>query len=57
MTDYTSINELIPHGVAGDLKDAARLAINAGVDMDMQGNAFLKSLEPLVKNRKVSLSI
>jgi beta-glucosidase len=39
VTDYTSINELVPHGVAVDTRDAARLAIYAGVDMDMQGSA------------------
>jgi beta-glucosidase len=53
VTDYTSINELIPHGVAADLSDAARLAINAGVDMDMEGSAYFKHLRELVKSGKV----
>jgi beta-glucosidase len=56
VTDYTSINELIPHGVAENLTDAAALAINAGVDMDMQGSAFLSSLKDLVAQNKVSVS-
>jgi len=55
VTDYTSINELIPHGVAADSADAGRLAINAGVDMDMQGNIYDKFLARLVKQGKVSV--
>lgn len=54
VTDYTSINEMVPHGFAADLKDAARLAINAGVDMDMQGSAYADHLGALVKEGKVS---
>jgi beta-glucosidase len=55
VTDYTAINELIPHGVAADLKEAAGLALNAGVDMDMQGSAFLSSLGELLKEHKVTM--
>jgi len=54
VTDYSSINELIPHGVAADLAEAAKLSANAGVDMDMQGSAFLNCLNNLVKSGDVS---
>jgi beta-glucosidase len=54
VTDYGSINELIPHGVASDPAQAAELSINAGVDMDMQGSAFLNQIAALVKSNKVS---
>lgn len=54
VTDYTSINEMVPHGYAADNKDAARLAVNAGVDMDMQGATFYDYLSALVKEKKVS---
>lgn len=47
VSDYTSINELIPHTVAADSADAARLAINAGLDMDMEGRIYLLHLEDL----------
>ena len=50
VTDYTSINEMIPHGVAADGKEAALLAFQAGVDMDMQGGLFNAHLETLVKS-------
>jgi beta-glucosidase len=54
VTDYTSINELVPHGVAADSAQAGELAINAGVDMDMQGSVYLNHLAKLVKEKKVS---
>lgn len=49
VTDYTSINEMVPHGFAKDEKHAAELAFRAGVDMDMQGGLFSKHLPELVK--------
>ncbi|OPZ32139.1 MAG: Periplasmic beta-glucosidase precursor [Bacteroidetes bacterium ADurb.BinA174] len=54
VSDYTGINELVPHGVAKDEKHAAQLAANAGVDMDMTGATFIKYLEESVKEGKVS---
>ena len=54
VTNYGSINELIPHGVAADTAQAAELSINAGVDMDMQGSAFLDHIAELVKSNKVT---
>ena len=54
VTDWTAINELVFHGVAADLKAAACLAINAGVDMDMVGNTYKDHLAELLKENKVS---
>ncbi len=53
VTDYTSINEMMAHGVVADLKGAAELAALAGVDMDMQGMAYGDYLVQLVKEGKV----
>lgn len=53
VSDYTAINEMVPHGYAKDGKDAARLAMNAGVDMDMMGSVFRLHLEELIKEDKV----
>ncbi|MBF0650718.1 glycoside hydrolase family 3 C-terminal domain-containing protein [Dysgonomonas sp. GY75] len=53
VTDYTSINEIIPHGYAGDEKHSAEIAMNAGVDMDMQGGAYMNHLKTLVEEGKV----
>ena len=54
VTDYTAIEELIPFGVARDTSEAARLSLNAGVDMDMVSEILVGNLEPLVENGKVS---
>ena len=40
VTDYTAINELVPHGFAVDEKHAAELAIKAGIDLDMMSGAY-----------------
>ena len=53
VTDYTSINEMIAHGFAVDEKEAGELAIEAGVDMDMQGAVFYEHLPALVEEGKV----
>ena len=54
VSDWNSIGELIPHGVAKDLKQAAELALNAGLDMDMESNAYTKHLSELLAEGKVS---
>jgi beta-glucosidase len=55
VSDYTSVNELVPHGFARDEKHAAELAINAGLDMDMQGASFLSNLAELVEDGSVGV--
>lgn len=54
VTDYTAINEMVPHGVAADNYEAGLLAINAGVDMDMQGGVYFDHLKQQVEEGKVS---
>jgi beta-glucosidase len=54
VSDYTGVNELVPHGVAKDDKQAAELAVNAGVDMDMTGATYIKYLTESVKEGKAS---
>jgi beta-glucosidase len=53
LSDYNAIGELIPHGFAADLKDAARLSILAGVDMDMMSGAYAQHLAGLVEEGTV----
>lgn len=55
VSDYTAINELVPHGVAKNLFDADVLAFNAGVDMDMMGDGYVKNLKKAVEEGKVSI--
>ena len=48
VTDYTSINEMVHHGYARDDADAGVKAVNAGVDMDLQGEVYFSYLRGLV---------
>jgi beta-glucosidase len=50
VTDYTSINEMVHHGVVADEAEAGLLAVKAGVDMDMQGEVFFKYLKKQVED-------
>jgi len=54
VTDYTSINEMVNHGVVANDKEAGELALNAGVDMDMQGAVYQQFLKQSLKEGKVS---
>lgn len=54
VSDWGSVGELIPHGVANDLATAARKGFLAGVDMDMESNAYLRHLPNAVKAGQVS---
>jgi beta-glucosidase len=54
ISDYNAITELIKHGVAGDLADAARLALKAGMDIDMMGFAYERGL-PIAIEREPEL--
>jgi len=53
VSDYTSVNEMIAHGM-GDLQAVSAMAINAGLDMDMVGEGFLTTLKKSVDEGKVS---
>ena len=48
VTDYTSINEMVNHGIVANEADAGLLAVKAGVDMDMQGEVYFKYLKKQV---------
>jgi len=49
VSDWDSIGELRAHGIAGDLRDAARQAFLAGLDMDMQSDAYGPYLAEMVR--------
>lgn len=53
VSDYTSVNEMIAHGL-GDLQAVSALALKAGLDMDMVGEGFLTTLEKSLEEGKVS---
>ena len=41
VSDYTGIEELIPHGLAANGRDAAREAMTAGIDMEMVSTNYV----------------
>ncbi|WP_216597597.1 beta-glucosidase BglX [Persicobacter sp. CCB-QB2] len=54
VTDYTAINEMVDHGFAEDLKEAAQKSLDAGIDMDMNGAAFIKHVGALIEEGKIT---
>ena len=54
VSDWGSMGEMINHGYAKDLKQAAEFAANAGSDMDMESHGYINHLAELVKEGKVS---
>ena len=57
VSDMWSIREFVTHGVAADKKDAARQALLAGVDMDMDGDAYIDHAAALVRDGAVPISV
>ncbi|MDR6241424.1 beta-glucosidase BglX [Aureibacter tunicatorum] len=57
VTDYTSIYEMTHHGNVADKKEAGEVAMNAGVDMDMQSDIYKNYLLESVKEGKVNESL
>ena len=49
ISDYNAVAELIDHGVAADLVEAAALALNAGIDIDMTSGAYSQGLPEALK--------
>ena len=54
VTDYTGIPEMIDHGM-GDLQTVSALALNAGIEMDMVGEGFLRTLKKSLEEKKVTM--
>jgi beta-glucosidase len=54
VSDYTSVAELVPHGIALGGATAALHAFSAGVDMDMESGLYHQYLAELIKSGKVS---
>ena len=56
VSDYGAIAELVVHGVAADLAEASALALRAGVDIDLMGNAYAQGLPTALKRGLVELA-
>jgi beta-glucosidase len=54
VSDYTSVKELINHGVAANEEEAAAAALNAGVDMEMVSRSYNAFGPQLLKQNKLT---
>ncbi|MFN9803312.1 MAG: glycoside hydrolase family 3 N-terminal domain-containing protein [Bacteroidota bacterium] len=57
VSDWGSVGEMVNHGFAADLADAAKKAILAGCDMDMESRAYSAHLAALVKKKEVDIKL
>jgi beta-glucosidase len=44
VSDYAAVAELVTHGIADDVAAAAALALRAGIDIDLNGEAYTRGL-------------
>src|SRR5215207_3287949 len=56
VSDYTSVTEMIAHGYAADGADAARLALSAGVDMEMVGRLYNQNGAQLLSQGRLKMA-
>ncbi len=57
ISDHGAIDELLRHGVARDGREAARLAIEAGIDLSMHDSLYLQELPGLVERGEVPIEL
>ena len=55
VSDWASISEMINHGFCEDGKEAALKATNAGTDIEMVSETYIKYLPELINEGKVSM--
>ncbi len=56
VSDWVSIEQLIDHGFAADLREAAFKAADAGINMEMVSRAYADHLADLLRDGEISLA-
>ena len=56
VSDYNAVRELVDHGVAGDLIEAAALALAAGVDIDMASGVYMQGLPTAIERGLIEMA-
>src|SRR3984957_2836555 len=56
ISDYNAIAELMHHGIAADLAEAAAHALTAGVDIDMMADAYRRGLPVALERGLVTMA-
>lgn len=54
VSDYTGVSEMVNHGI-GNIEEVAALSLNAGLDMDMVSESFLKTFPKSLKENKIKI--
>ncbi len=57
VSDWTSVAELVPHGYAADRTEAGRLALSAGVDIDMASGIYGVDLVAAARAGRVPMAV
>src|SRR2546430_1566171 len=57
VSDWTAVAELLNHGVAGTSADAGKLALEAGVDMDMVSRIYVDDLPAPVRAGRIPIAV
>ena len=57
ISDWASIEEMCNHGIAQNREEAARLAMEAGVDIDMMTGCYCKNLRKLIEEGKIEAAL
>ncbi|MBX2963058.1 MAG: beta-glucosidase BglX [Cyclobacteriaceae bacterium] len=57
VSDWQSIGEMIEHGYSADSMEAARQALETGVDMDMMSEIYIEQIPELVKTGKLDVAL
>jgi len=57
VSDWGSVGEMIHHGFVADNKEAAKVALTAGCDMDMESRSYISHLADLVQEGQVPMNL
>lgn len=57
VSDWQSIGEMLEHGYVADSIQAGKLAIEAGTDMDMMADIYLKKIPDMVRNNQLKVEV
>jgi beta-glucosidase len=55
ISDYAAVAELVTHGIAGDIAEAAALALRAGIDVDLNGEAYTRGLPTALQRGQATI--
>ena len=57
ISDYGAIKEMVNHNIAKDEKEAGRLSIRAGVDIEMMSLCYSRGLKELLSEGKITMDM